>query len=136
VIFLVVIVILVGSLYFWLHAIPERIAHGASALQFQFVGVLSLLALFTHNNAFWVAALLLALVPIPDFWTPISSMADALTRLAARPWSREPSAAAVSTVEAAPPALPSSDALTHGAPAAEPGNADAPSERRSPAAEA
>lgn len=83
-VFLVVLVVILGGLYFWLHAIPERVAHGASKLQFQLVGVLSLLALFTHNNAFWVAALLLALVPVPDFWTPITNMADSLARMAAR----------------------------------------------------
>jgi hypothetical protein len=49
-------------MYFWLHSIPERLAHGSSKVQFQLVAVMSLLALFTHNNAFWVAALLLALV--------------------------------------------------------------------------
>ena len=35
--------------------------------QFEIVAVLALLALFTHNNYFWVAALLLAMIPIPDF---------------------------------------------------------------------
>jgi hypothetical protein len=48
------------------------------------VAVLSLLALFTHNAAFWVAALLLALIPVPDFWTPLASMADSLARMATR----------------------------------------------------
>lgn len=81
---LVIIVLMIGSLYFWLHALPERMAHGASNLQFQLVGVLSLLALFTHNNAFWVAALLLAFIPIPDFWTPLANMADSLARIANR----------------------------------------------------
>jgi hypothetical protein len=82
IVFLVIVVMGIGSLYFWLHSLPERIAHGASQRQFQFVAVLALLALFTHNNAFWVAALLLALIPIPDFWTPLTSMADSLGRMA------------------------------------------------------
>lgn len=73
-----------GSLYFWLHSLPERIAHGAGKLQFQLVGVLSLLALFTHNNAFWVGALFLALVPVPDFSTPLANISDSLVRMAAR----------------------------------------------------
>lgn len=84
VIALIIIVLMIGSLYFWLHALPERMAHGASNLQFQLVGVLSLLALFTHNNAFWVAALLLAFIPIPDFWTPLANMAESLARMASR----------------------------------------------------
>jgi hypothetical protein len=91
VIFLVLAVMGIGSLYFWLHSLPERMSHGASQLQFQLVAVLSLLALFTHIHAFWVAALLLALVPIPDFWTPLASMADSLARMAMR-WSRSPAA--------------------------------------------
>jgi hypothetical protein len=82
VIVLILAVMGIGSLYFWLHSLPERISHGASQRQFQLVGALALLALFTHINAFWVAALLLALIPVPDFWTPLASMADSLARMA------------------------------------------------------
>jgi hypothetical protein len=82
VIFLILAVMGIGSLYFWLHSLPERMSHGSGQLQFQLVGALSLLALFTHINAFWVAALLLALIPVPDFWTPLASMADSLARMA------------------------------------------------------
>jgi hypothetical protein len=84
VVFLVVAVMSLGIMYFWLHSIPERLAHGASKTQFQLVAVMSLLALFTHNNAFWVGALLLALIPIPDFWTPLAMMADSLAKMAGR----------------------------------------------------
>ena len=59
-IFLLVTVTLIGVLYFKLHALPEKMAHNENHAQFQLVGVLSLLALFTHNNIFWIAALLLA----------------------------------------------------------------------------
>ena len=81
VIFLIILVMVLGSMYFWLHSIPERIAHGTGKIQFQLVGVLALLALFTHINLFWVFALVLALVPIPDFWTPLSSMANSLAKM-------------------------------------------------------
>lgn len=47
-VFLVMVVVLLGGLYFRLHALPERIAHGTSKLQFQLVSVLALLALFTR----------------------------------------------------------------------------------------
>jgi hypothetical protein len=67
VIFLVLAVMRIGSLYFWLHSLPERMSHGGSQIQFQLVGVLSLLALFTHIHAFWIAALFLALVPRARF---------------------------------------------------------------------
>ena len=86
VIFLIILLMGLGSVYFWLHSIPERISHGTGKIQFQLVGVLALLALFTHNNLYWVMALMLALIPIPDFWTPLSSMADSLAKMVrARP---------------------------------------------------
>lgn len=82
-IFLIVAVLGLGSVYFRLHALPERMAHGnASKVQFEVVAILALLALFTHTNALWVAALLLALVPIPDFHGPLAAMADSLARMA------------------------------------------------------
>ena len=87
VIFLIVAVMAIGNIYFRLHALPERIAHGTTRLQFQLVSVLTLLALFTHNGVYWVAALILALVPIPDFWTPLASMAGSLAMMAdSRVW--------------------------------------------------
>ena len=47
-------------------------------------GMLALLALFTHNHLFWIAALLLALVQFPDFSSPLASMARSLEKLAGR----------------------------------------------------
>jgi type VI protein secretion system component VasF len=52
-------------------------------VQFEIVAVLALLALFTHNHAFWIAGLLLALVPLPDISTPLTSMAQSLRLMAA-----------------------------------------------------
>lgn len=75
---LLAIVLIAGNLYFQLHSLPERMAHGANKVQLQVVAVLGLLALFTHNNLFWIAALLLALVQFPDFSTPLTRIADAL----------------------------------------------------------
>jgi multisubunit Na+/H+ antiporter MnhF subunit len=81
-ILLLAIVLFVGNLYFQLHSLPERIAHGVNHVQMQVVGVLCLLALFTHNHVFWIAALLLALLELPDFSTPMNSIARSLERLA------------------------------------------------------
>jgi hypothetical protein len=82
-VFLVVMALTLGIVYFRLHALPEHMAHkNANKLQFEVVAVLALLALFTHTNAFWIAALLLALVPIPDFHGPLATMADSLARMA------------------------------------------------------
>ena len=79
VIFLILVAIGFGALYFTIQAIPDRLADGASKVQLQLVGLLGLLSLFTMNNAFWVAALLLAAVRIPDLVTPLRDIAKALT---------------------------------------------------------
>ena len=84
VVFLLVLVLVIGNLYFQLHAVPERMAHRTSKVQMQFVAVLALLALFTHNHVFWIAALLLALVELPDFSTPMNSIALSLEKLSRR----------------------------------------------------
>ncbi len=79
---LIFMLMAVGNLYFKLHAVPERMAHKHNNTQLQFITVLALLALFTHNNIFWVAALLLAVVRLPDFTTPINSIASSLEQMA------------------------------------------------------
>ncbi|WOS61324.1 hypothetical protein [Sinorhizobium fredii] len=84
VVFVLLLILLIGVLYLRLHALPEHMAHGASKVQLQLVAVLSLIALFTHNHLFWIAALLLALIEFPDFSTPMGSMADSLRKIAER----------------------------------------------------
>jgi hypothetical protein len=83
--FLIAAVVGIGVLYLKLHALPEQMAHRGQKLQFEIVAVLALIALFTHNHAFWIAGLLLALIPIPDFTTPLTSMAQSLGLMAGRP---------------------------------------------------
>lgn len=78
VVLLLIAVMLVGVLYFALHSLPEKLAHNSR--QLQFVAILSLIALLTHNNFFWIAALLLAAIKIPDFVTPINSIARSLEK--------------------------------------------------------
>ena len=51
-IFLIIAVLVVGSLFFRLHSLPERMAHKGKKLQFEIVAVLCLLALFTHIHLF------------------------------------------------------------------------------------
>ena len=82
---LVILLMAFGNLYLKLHSLPERMAHRRSSAQLQLIAVLGLLALFTHNNVFWVAALLLAVVRLPDWSSRIDSMADALQRMAPPP---------------------------------------------------
>ena len=101
-------VIGIGVLYFKLHALPEQLAHRGQKVQFEIVAVLALLALFTHNHIFWIAALLLAFVPVPDFMTPLNSMAQSLGRMAGRNGRVAPSAVAVvapSGVAVVPPPM-------------------------------
>jgi len=110
-IFVLLALIGIGILYFKLHALPEQLAHRGQKVQFQLVAVLGLLALFTHNHAFWIAALLLALIPLPDLTTPLTSIAGSLDRLAASAESK-----AADTAPTPAPAPVSQDA----APAAQP----------------
>ena len=83
IIFIVVIAVLgLGVFYLKLHAIPEQLAHKHGNTQSQLIMVLALLALFTHNNIFWVAALILALLKLPDFLTPLNNISESLKKLA------------------------------------------------------
>jgi len=84
VVFLVLMILIVGNLYFQLHAVPERMAHRTSKVQMEVVAVLALISLFTHNHLFWIAGLLLAFVHIPDFSTPLYSIAQSLGKLSGR----------------------------------------------------
>jgi len=81
VIFTIILVLFIGSFYFRLHAIPEHMAHSDNHAQMQVIGILCLLALFTHNNMFWVVALLVAAFRMPDFLSPLQSIAGSLESL-------------------------------------------------------
>jgi hypothetical protein len=90
-VFLVATVLWVGTLYWRLHSLPERMAHKSEKLQFEIVAILGLLSLFTHIHLFWVAGLFLALIDIPDFGTPLRSIAGSVERIAnASPEEGEP----------------------------------------------
>ena len=83
VIFVLAMFLPIGNLYFKLHALPEHTAHHTSKVQKEIVAVLALLALFTHNHLFWIAALLLAFVEFPaSFSSPMTSIARSLEKLA------------------------------------------------------
>ncbi|SDP11842.1 hypothetical protein SAMN05428967_1262 [Phyllobacterium sp. YR620] len=84
VVFLLIVVLVVGNLYFQLHAVPERMAHRTSKVQIEIVAVLALISLFTHNHIYWIIGLLLAMIEFPDFSTPMSSIAQSLERISSR----------------------------------------------------
>lgn len=81
-IFLIGTLLWVGTLYWKLHSLPERMAHKSQKLQFEFVAVLGLISLFTHMHIFWIAGLLLAMIDIPDFGGPLRSIADSVEKIA------------------------------------------------------
>jgi len=81
-VFLLVAVVAFGILFLRLHSLPERMAHRGHKLQFEIVAVLCLIALFTHIHAFWIAALLLALIDLPDFSGWMGRIARGVERIA------------------------------------------------------
>jgi hypothetical protein len=94
-------------LYLSLHSLPERMAHRTSNTQLQIISILTLLALFTHQHLFWIAALLLAVVRVPDYSTPLQRIANALDPRGAPPGER--------AATAPPPAAPAPPAPPEGA---------------------
>ena len=89
-------------LFFWLHSLPERMAHRSHKLQMELVAVLCLISLFTHMHIFWIAGLLLALIDLPDFGTPLSRIATSAEKIAGI----EPSKDAFEAPETITPAGP------------------------------
>ena len=81
-IILLLFVLMVGVLYFRLHALPERFAH--KKVQFEIVCVLALLAMFTHMHIFWIAGLLLALIDFPDFSGLFRRIAGSTEKIASK----------------------------------------------------
>jgi hypothetical protein len=81
-IFLLLAVLGFGILFLRLHSLPERMAHKSHKIQFEIVAVLCLIALFTHMHIFWVAALLLAMIDLPDFGTSLSRIAGSTEKIA------------------------------------------------------
>ena len=80
-VFLLVAVVAFGLLFLRLHSLPERMAHRGHKLQFEIVAVLCLIALFTHIHAFWIAALLLALIELPDISGWMERIAGGVERI-------------------------------------------------------
>ncbi|OCP01749.1 MULTISPECIES: hypothetical protein [unclassified Ensifer] len=84
VIFMILAIFALGTFYLRLHSLPETMAHKSHKVQYELVAVLGLISLLTHNNIFWIAALILALIDLPDFSSPLASIARSLERLAGK----------------------------------------------------
>src|SRR4051795_12081278 len=80
-IFLVATVLWVGTLYWKLHSLPERMAHKTHKVQFEIVAVLGLISLFTHQHIYWIAGLILAFIDLPDFGTPLRRIAGSVEKM-------------------------------------------------------
>ena len=111
-IFLVLAVLGVGNVYLHLHSLPERMAHKGQKLQFEIVAVLGLISLFTHMHIFWIAGLLLALVDLPDFSTPLARIAGSVEKIADNENPAERSPGDEAEEAARPSAAPSKPAGT------------------------
>jgi hypothetical protein len=104
-VFLVVSVLAVGNLFLRLHTLPERMAHKSQKLQLEIVAVLGLLALFTHIHLFWVIGLILAMIDLPDFGSPLRRIARSTETMAGIESEEDDSAAPMAphTREVVPP---------------------------------
>ena len=94
-------IILTGVIFLTIHSLPERMAHKSKKVQFDIVAVLGLLGLLSHEHVFWVAALLLAFVDIPDFLSPFRSIATSVKSIAGR----ETADSFVDHADSSPPAI-------------------------------
>ena len=82
--FLALAVVMFGVLFFRLHSLPDQIVHKSRKMQAEIVGVLCLIALLTHMHILWLAALLLALIDLPDFGTSLERIADSTETMSGR----------------------------------------------------
>jgi hypothetical protein len=81
-VFVVASVVGLGIFFWTIHSLPERMAHRSKKIQMDVVALLGLIGLFTHEHAFWIAALLLAWIDIPDFFAPFRRLATAVETIA------------------------------------------------------
>ncbi len=80
----ILVAMLIGVFYFTLHALPEKMGHKVNSSQLQLIGVLSLIAMFTHNNYFFFGAIILAAIRFPDWTGTLISIANSLEKVAKR----------------------------------------------------
>lgn len=92
-VFLILFVFMFGIVMLRLHHLPEHIAQKERKVQYQLIAVLGLLAMFTHENLFWIAGLLLAMIDLPDFAGLFSRIAGSVERIAWTKAQRRPASA-------------------------------------------
>jgi hypothetical protein len=80
--FLVFFTVIIGVLMFRLLYLPVTMVSKVKKAQYEVVATLCLLSIFTLGNFLWVAALLVAMIDIPDFLSPVKRIAEAVRRIA------------------------------------------------------
>ena len=86
-VFLVLFTFLIGVLMLRLHHLPaHRWERAEDTISIRCI------AMFTHENVLWIAALLLALVDLPDFTGLFDRIAQSVARIAWRKRPKTPSA--------------------------------------------
>src|ERR1700729_2923446 len=89
-VFVVACIILTGVVFLTIHSLPERMAHKSKKVLLDLIALLCLLALLTHNHLFWFIAIILAFIDIPDFLTPVNSIASSVRPMAGQEVSENP----------------------------------------------
>jgi hypothetical protein len=79
--FVLLCVVGLGVIFFTIHTLPERMAHRTKKVQLDIVAILGLIALFTNEHIYWIAALILAFIELPDFLTPFQRIAVAVENM-------------------------------------------------------
>jgi hypothetical protein len=90
-VFTVVVVVLTGVILLRIQLLPDRIARRSQKVQLDVVALLCLLSLLMRENIFWVAALILAYLDIPDFLTPVNRIAASMETMAGQEDAVDPS---------------------------------------------
>ena len=88
--FVVACIVLTGVVFLTIHSLPERMAHKSKKVLLDLIALLCLLALLTHNHFFWFAAIVLAFIDIPDFLTPVNSIANSMESIAGQEAGEKP----------------------------------------------
>ena len=91
VVFTVAMFVLTGVIWLTIQSLPDRIANKSQKVQLDVVALLCLLSLLTRENIFWVAALILAFLDIPDFLTPVKRIAASMKTMAGQKSAENPS---------------------------------------------
>jgi multisubunit Na+/H+ antiporter MnhF subunit len=88
--FVVACIVLTGVVFLTIHSLPERMAHKSKKVLLDLIALLCLLALLTHNHFFWFVAIVLAFIDIPDFLTPVNSIANSMQSIAGQEAGEKP----------------------------------------------